>query len=312
MVADVVEVVGLRLAVLGALENATDVRLAHGAGTEACRVRKESLEELDRHDFLALELDGLGAEHAHVFEAAHVVEVALAERHEEADALHARDVLGERFDFFVVQQVHVLLADFVEHVFTLDAHGRDFDPMALAVFVGIPVAARSGNFAEVDFGVEVRGELVTMVAAVAVENIDFLDGVELVLESVGAVGLRDTRVKTGTEQCRKAGLFKLFFISPLPAVVEVGAEALFLAAFVVDLAPLGVVNVFGLVVRRVHVIHATFEAGVHDGEVLVRKRDVHHQVGLVFLDLSASTAAVVMTVFVFGRSSCASFSQFSR
>ena len=37
-------------------------------------------------------------------------------------------------------------------------------------------------------------------------------------------------------------------------------------------------------VRRVHVVHATFEAGVHDGEVLVRERDVHHQVGLVFLD----------------------------
>ena len=230
VVAYVVQVVGLGLAVLGSLENTTDVGLAHGAGAEACRIRKESLEELDRNDFLALELDGLGAEHAHVFEAAHVVEVALAERHEEADALYARDVLGERFDFFVVQQVHVLLAHFVKHVFALDAHGRDFDPVALAVLVGVPVAARSGNFAQIDFGVEVRRELVAVIAAVAVEDVDFFDGIELVLEGVGAVGLGNTRVKAGTEQCREAGLFKLFLVSPLPAVVEVGAEALFLAA----------------------------------------------------------------------------------
>ncbi len=183
-----------------------------------------------------------------------------------------------------MQQVHVLLADFVKHVFALNAHGRDFDPVALAVCIGVPVAARCRNFAQVDFGVEVRRKLVAVIAAVTVENIDFFDGVELVLEGVSAVGLRNTRVKAGTEQCRKAGLFKLFLVSPLPAVVEVGAEALFLAALVVDLAPLGIVDVFGLVVRRVHVVHATFEAGVHDGEVLVRERDVHHQVGLVFLD----------------------------
>ena len=156
--------------------------------------------------------------------------------------------------------------------------------MALAVFVGIPVATRSGNFAEVDFRVEVGGELVAVIAAVAVEDVDFFDGVELVLEGVGAVGLGNTRVKARTEECREAGLFKLFFISPLPAVIEVGAEALFLAALVVDLAPLGIVDVFGFVVRRVHVVHAAFEAGVHDGEILVRKRNVHDQVGLVFLD----------------------------
>mgnify|MGYP003312034807 CR=1 FL=1 len=113
-------------------------------------------------------------------------QVALAKRHEEADALHTWDVLGQGFDFFVVQEVHVLLAHFVEHVFALDAHGRNFNPVTLAVCVGVPVAARSGNFAQVDFGVEVRRELVAVIAAVAVENVDFFDGVELVLEGVGA------------------------------------------------------------------------------------------------------------------------------
>ena len=57
--------------------------------------------------------------------------------------------------------------------------------MALAVFVGVPVATRSRDFAEVDFRVEVRCELVTVIAAVAVEDVDFFDGVELVLQGVG-------------------------------------------------------------------------------------------------------------------------------
>ena len=193
VVANVVQVVGLRLAVLSALENAADVGLAHRAGAEACRVRKEGLQELDRHNVLTLELDRLSAEHAHVFEATHVVEIALAKRHEETDALDARNVLGEGFNFFVVEEVHVLLADLCEVVFTLDAHGRNFNPVALAVLVRVPVAARSRNFAEVDFRVEVRCKLVTVIATIAVEDVDFFDRVELVLQGVGAVCLRNTR-----------------------------------------------------------------------------------------------------------------------
>ncbi len=37
--------------------------------------------------------------------------------------------------------------------------------------------------------------------------------------------------------------------------------------------------VLGFVVGRVEVIAAAFEAGVHDGQILVRKRHVDHDVG---------------------------------
>ena len=93
-----------------------------------------------------------------------------------------RDVLCQRLDLLVVQQVHILLAHLVEIVLPLDAHGRDLDPMAV-----LPVAAGGGDFAEVDLGVEVGGESIAVVAAVAVEDVDGVDGVELVLLGVGAV-----------------------------------------------------------------------------------------------------------------------------
>jgi hypothetical protein len=89
--------------------------------------------------------------------------IALTESHEEADALNFRDVYGERLKLFVVEKIHVLLAYAVEVVFSLDAHCGDLYP--LAVF---DVAARSGNFAEVNFRVEVCSESIAVVAAVAV------------------------------------------------------------------------------------------------------------------------------------------------
>ncbi len=121
-----------------------------------------------------------GGEHSHILKAAHMVEVALAERHEEADPLCLRDVLGQRLDLLVVEQVHVFLAHLVEVVLPLDAHGGDLHPAAV-----LPVAAGGGDFPDVDFRVEVGGERVAVVAAVAVQDVDGVDGVELVLLGVG-------------------------------------------------------------------------------------------------------------------------------
>ena len=124
VVADIVNVVGLFLAVLFAGEDAADVGLALGAGAEAGGIRQEGFQELDGDDLLPVEVDGGGGEHPHVLEAAHVVEIALAEGHEEADALCLRDVLCQRLDLLVVEQVHILLAHLVEIVLPLDAHVR--------------------------------------------------------------------------------------------------------------------------------------------------------------------------------------------
>ena len=92
---------------------------------------------------------------------------------------------GQRLDFLVVEQVHVLAADLVEVVLPLDGHGGDFDPVAV-----LPVGAGRGNLAQVDLGIEVGGERVAVVAAVAVQNVDGVDLVEQVLLGIGAVGLR--------------------------------------------------------------------------------------------------------------------------
>ena len=84
----------------------------------------------------------------------------------------------------VVQQVHILVAHLIEVVFPLDAHSRDLHPVAV-----LPVAAGSGHLAQVDLRVKVGGKGIAVVAAVAVQNINGVNGVELVLFGVGAVSL---------------------------------------------------------------------------------------------------------------------------
>ena len=152
MVAYIINVVSLVLAVLFAGEDAADVRLALGAGAEAGGVRQQSFQELDGHDLLTVVVDRCGGEHAHILQTTHMVKVALAESHKEADALDIRQVFAQGLNFLVMQQVHILLADLIEVVFPLDAHGRNLDPLAV-----LHVAAGSGDFAQVDFGVKVGG-----------------------------------------------------------------------------------------------------------------------------------------------------------
>ena len=259
MVAHIINVVGLVLAVLFAGEDAADVRLALGAGAEAGGVRQQSFQELDGHDLLTVVVDRCGGEHAHILQTTHMVKVALAESHKEADALDIGQVFAQGLNFLVMQQVHILLADLIEVVFPLDAHGRNLDPLAV-----LHVAAGSGDFAQVDFGVKVGGKGVAVVAAVAVENVDRVNRIELMFGGVGAVGLRHTRVKATAQQRSQAGILKLFLVGPLPAVIEVGGKAFLLAALLVDGTPGGVVGVFGFVVGGVHVVDAAGKAGVHD------------------------------------------------
>ena len=71
---------------------------------------------------------------------------------------------------------------------------------------------------------------------------------------------RDTRVETAAEDGRKTGGLETVLIGPLPRILEVRLVA-------------------RLVVGRVEVVAAAFEAGVHDREILVRKRHVDHDVG---------------------------------
>ena len=80
---------------------------------------------------------------------------------------------------------------------------------------------------------------------------------------LGGIGREDgchAGVETAAEDRREPGGLETILIGPLPRIFEMGL-------------------VLGFVVGRVEVIAAAFEAGVHDGQILVRKRHVDDDVG---------------------------------
>ena len=102
-------------------------------------------------------------------------QIALTKGHKESDALDAGDIQCKAFDFFVVQQVHILFADTLKGVLAFDFHWFGLDPMTV-----FPVRAVGRNFADVDFRVKVGGKGIAVVAAVAVQDVDVVDFIKLV------------------------------------------------------------------------------------------------------------------------------------
>ena len=123
-----------------------------------------------------------------------------------------------------------------------------------------------------------------MVAAVAVQNIDGVNLVEIVFFGVGRKDGGDARVEAGAQKGGQAGLFEAFVVGPLPGVVKVGGEALFFAALLVDGAPGGIVRILRLIVGGIDVVDAAGQAGVHDGQILIGQGHVQDGIGLIAAD----------------------------
>ena len=107
-------------------------------------------------------------------------EVALSECHKETDTLDTLDIECERFKLLVVQKVHILLADLLKVVLSLYLHRLGFYPLAV-----LDITALCGYLTDIYLGVEVCRKRVTVVATVAVENINVIDFIKVMLLGIG-------------------------------------------------------------------------------------------------------------------------------
>ena len=131
-----------------------------------------------------------------------------------------------------------------------------------------------GHLADIDLRIEVGSEGLVVVAGIAVNDVQVGNLVEVVLSGIGCVDAADTGIKSAAEDGGETSLPEAILIRPLPAVL--------ILRFVL-----------GLVVGGVEVIDATAEAGIHDGEVLVREGDIDHQLGLYALHEYAELLHIV-------------------
>ena len=126
----------------------------------------------------------------------------------------------------------------------------------------LPIFATLSNFADVDFGIEIGGECLVVVTCIAVDDVEVLNLVEMVLGGIGGVDAAHARVEATTEDGAQAGLLESLLVGPLPRVLEVGL-------------------VFRLIVGGVEIVASAGEACLHDGEVLIGEGEVDYQQGFV-------------------------------
>ena len=96
----------------------------------------------------------------------------------------------------------------------------------------------------------------------------------MVLGGVGRIDTTDAGVEATAEDGRQTSLLEAVFVGPLPGILEVCL-------------------VLRFVVRRVEIVTAACQTGVHDGQVLIGQGEVDHELRLVVREKSLQLLHIV-------------------
>ena len=116
----------------------------------------------------------------------------------------------------------------------------------LAVFI---ITSVLGNFADIDFRIEVGGECFMMISGIAVYDVQILYFVKMMFGGVCSIDAANSRVENATEDGGQSGILEEFLIGPLPTLFKVG-------------------NIFWLIIGGIQIVDSTLQTSLHDGEVL--------------------------------------------
>ena len=173
-------------------------------------------------------------------------QIFLSERHPETGAFDGREVLCQTFQFFVIHQIR-FARTYIRIVQRLVYRQR----ICIFPFSVFEIFTTLGNFADVDFRIEVRSECFVMIACVAVDDVQIPDFVEMMFRCISCIYPCYARIESASQNRCQPRFFKTVFIGPLPAI--------FIFRFVQR-----------FVVGGVEVADTVSQTGVHDGEVLIR------------------------------------------
>jgi len=118
-------------------------------------------------------------------------EVALAKTHPELGFFQGRKIFGQRLQFLMVHAVDVVSTNSVRTGKRLLQRHRRRDNK-FAVF---PMFAFCSHFTNVNLGIEVRCEGITMVAAIHVNDVERMDLIEIMLGYPRGKYVGGTRIK---------------------------------------------------------------------------------------------------------------------
>ena len=176
MITYIVDIVCFFFSVFYTGKDTANICFSFCTWSKACRIRKQCFQKLDRNDFLSIVLDRCCRKHSYIFKTTHVIQIALSKSHEETNTFYTWDCFCKRLNLFMVEQIHILVSNLVKVIFSLDIHRRDFYPVSV-----FPVASRCTYFTKIDLRVKVCRKCVSMITAVAVQDINCINLVKFML-----------------------------------------------------------------------------------------------------------------------------------
>ncbi len=136
-------------------------------------------------------------------------EVFLSECHPESRAAQCGEILHEALEFLVIEQVALARTDV-----GVGEGAVYLEILCLDPFPFLPVFPFLGDFADIDFRIEIGGEGFAVVAGVAVHDVEVTHLGEMVLGGVSHEYGGDSGA--AAEDGRQAGLFEAIAVGPLP------------------------------------------------------------------------------------------------
>ena len=117
----------------------------------------------------------------------------VAEAHPEAD-IGRTHILGQRMDLVMARHIGLLLADHRQIEFM-----ADLEHLVRGPFIVLPGVDHAGEFAEIDFRVEIGGEILAVITGIDVDNVDIGDSVDIIILGKTRIGVDDARIEARAE-----------------------------------------------------------------------------------------------------------------
>ena len=155
----------------------------------------------------------------------------------------------------MMKKVHLFFADAGKVVFSFDFHRFCFNPTTV-----FPVAAVGADFADVDFRIEIGRKRISVIAAVAVKNVNGMNFVKNMFLRISRKNAGDAGIKSASQNGAETSFFEFFSIRPLILVFEFSC-------------------IFWFIVGSIDIMSSGFQTGVHNRQILIRQRQIQNNIG---------------------------------
>ncbi len=130
-----------------------------------------------------------------------------------------------------------------------------------------PKSPFGAHFTQINFRIKVCCKRIAVVSSVTIQNINALYCVKIMLLRVCTKDIRNTRVKAATKQSKDSSFLVARVIRPLLLIFKMRGIGVF-------------------IVCGVQIMRLCAQTRLHNRQILIRKRDIHHELWAIFFNQS--------------------------